>query len=229
MKKLFLGLLIVLFVLDSPLQAAEKEGFITRLGKFIDGKKSSECPVCPTIENGVVCPNTPYDEIKRPPFEVEARLDGFATPAQGSAQFHVDNFSFTFKHNFSPVLNLYSSYSIANIEKTNYENSLYDKTWHYQTLMAGLGWYVHPIIEIFAGVGKVIANNSEGAEELGMAIEYGIKAHWAMNPLGYKFIAGLVTREVPLADENVEIQRSSAEASATYIFAGVALPFGGWK
>lgn len=230
MKKLFSSLLIILFsifflLLSTPLQAAD-EGFITRIGKFIDGKKqTAECPTCPT-KSGVVCPSTPYDEIKRPPFEIEARLDGFATPAQGSAQFHMENFSFTFKHNFSPVLNVYGAYSVATLEKTAYENSLYDETWHYQTVMGGIGWYVHPIIEIFGGAGKVMAKNSEGSEDLGLAVEYGIKAHYALNPLGYKFIFGLVTREVPLADEGVDINRSAAEGSATYIFAGVALPVG---
>lgn len=223
----FLMMTLVWIMISIPLFAAEK-GFITKLGEMIDGKddKCPVCETCPALAKGVICPNTPYDEVRRPAFELEARLDGFVTPAQGSAQFHADNFSFTFKHNFSPVLNIYGAYSVATLQKTDYESSLYDPTWHYQTFMAGLGWYVHPIIEIFGGVGQVISSNSEGSEDLGVAIEYGIKAHYAMNQLGYKFIFGLLTREVPLADEGVDITRSAAEASATYIFAGIALPIG---
>jgi hypothetical protein len=225
MKKFFLTFLA--FTLAFSAMADGNDGIVTRFGKWIDGSsKQCECPACPVLENGVVCRDTPLKDIKRPPFEIEARLDFFATPTGGPAQFHAENFAFTFKHNFSRVLNIYGSYAITTIDKNEYVGSLYDRTWSYQTFTAGLGWYIHPVIEIFGGAGKVLPKNSAGTEELAMAIEYGIKAHWAINTLGYKAICGIVTREVPLADEGVDINRSLAEASATYIFAGVALPVG---
>jgi len=224
MKKLFI--LICGILLSFPALAAD-EGIVTRFGQWIDGQPDKcECPACPALENGVVCPDTPLNEINRPPFEIEVRLDGFVTPTGGSAQFKAENFTFSGKHNFSPVLNVYVSYSIASVDKTEYENSLYDSAWHYQTFMTGIGWYVHPIIEIFGGAGKTMAKNAEGSEELGVTIEYGIKAHWPLNQLGYKLFGGLVTREAPLAEEGSDISRSLADASANYIFIGVALPLG---
>lgn len=228
MRKLLLFVCLILFSI--PVLGTDKEeGVVTRLGKWLDGTSNKcECEPCKcsALENGVVCPDTPVKEIKRPPFEIEARLDGFATPSGGTAQFSGENFTFTLKHNFSPVLNVYGSYSIAKIDKTEYENSLYDKTWNYQTIVGGIGWYIHPIVEIHAGAGKTMAQNSQGSETLGVTIEYGIRAHWAINQLGYKFIVGLVTREAGLADEGTDIARSPADASANYIYAGVALPVG---
>ena len=217
---------VFLFCIPVTMGAEKDEGFITRIGRCFDGTNTCECPECPALQNGVVCPEMKLKEIKRPAFEIEARLDGFTTPTGGPAQFRAENFTFTGKHNFSPVLNVYGSYGVMTVDKTEYDGSLYHKTWSYQTIMAGVGWYVHPIIEIFAGVGKVIPKNSEGSEELNVAIEYGIKAHWAINAIGYKIIAGLVTREVPMADDGADIRRSQAEASHTSIFAGVALPIG---
>ena len=228
MKRLiFVFIFICLSINAFGAEPQSEKGWITRFGELIDGKSGKcECPACPVLESGVVCPDTPVKEIKRPPFELEARLDGFVTPTGGTAQFSGENFTFVLKHNFSAVLNVYGSYSIATVDKTEYENSLYDKTWNYQTVIAGVGWYVHQIIEIHAGAGKTITKNSEGSETLGVTIEYGIKAHWAINTLGYKFIVGLVTREAPLAEEGTDIARSPADASANYIYAGVALPVG---
>ncbi len=228
MKSKILLILVLISLLAAP--AFAEEGIITRAGKWLDGttEQCPDCPPCPaySVQGGVVCPSTPAAEIARPPFELEAVVDFFTTPAGGSPQFGIENFTFRGKHNFSPVLNVYVSYSVATFEKTDYEGSLYDKTWQYQTAMLGVGWYVHPVIEIFWGAGKVQAKNAEGAEELGLAIEYGIKAHYPINQFGYKLIGGLLTREVPLADDNVDISRSQAEASATYIFVGVAFPIG---
>lgn len=225
MKKSILVLVLILF--SVPAFAGPLSNAATTVeGWFSDTENKCVCPACPALENGVVCPDTPLPDVARPPFEIEAIVDFFGTPATGAPQFSVENFSFRFKHNFSSVLNVYGSYSTATFDKKAYIGSLYDETWQYQTLMIGAGWYVHPIIEIFGGAGKVLAKNSEGSEELGMAIEYGVKAHWPINQLGYKIVTGLLTREVPLADEDVEISRSQAEASATYIFIGVALPIG---
>lgn len=225
MKKLIS--LIALICLSVPVLAGPLSSAANTVeGWFSDKENKCVCPACPALENGVVCPNTPLPDIQRPPFEIEAIVDFFGTPASGAPQFSVENFTFRPKHNFSSVLNVYMSYSTTTFEKKDYVGSLYDKTWQYQSLIFGAGWYVHPIIEIFGGGGKVLAKNSEGSEELGMAIEYGIKAHWPINQLGYKIVTGLLTREVPLADEEAEISRSQAEASATYIFIGVALPIG---
>jgi hypothetical protein len=227
MKKL-IATIMAGILLSFPALGAD-EGVVTRFGKWLDGKTNGgqcECPACPTIQAGVVCPSTPYDEIQRPPFEIESQLDFFATPSGGSAQFHAENFTFRFKHNFSPVLNAYIAYGVSTVNKTEYKSSLYDATWQFQTFTGGVGWYVHPIIEIFGGAGKTMAKNADGSEPLGVTVEYGIKAHWAINQLGYKFIFGLVTRESPLADEGTDIRRSQADASGNFIFAGVALPVG---
>lgn len=224
MKKLFLFCILLIL----PLSLLADEGVVTRFGKWIDGVGGKcECPACSTLsDQGVICPDTPVKEIKRPPFEIEARLDGFVTPTGGPAQFTAENFTFSVKHNFSSVLDVYGAYSIATVDKTDYENALYDPVWHYQTIMFGVGWYVHPIVEIYGGAGKTIAKNSEGSEELGLTIEYGIKAHLPLNQLGYKIFFGLVSREAPLADEGTDIARSPADASANYIYCGVALPLG---
>jgi len=204
-----------------------QEGAITSFGKWLDG--GNECPECPSCafnSQGVVCPDSKLKDIKRPPFEVGLRGDFFATPTGGPAQFAISNFSFIFKHNFSNVFNIYGTYSTAQIEKTEYKNSLYDKTWHYQTVIGGVGWYVHPVIELFIGFGKVDARNSEGSEDLGFAFERGLRAHWALNNLGYKVNLSLISREVPLADEGVEIERSPATATATWISVGITIPIG---
>lgn len=224
MKKLFLFLSLLclpLMAMAGPLSSAAEtvEGWFNDAGQC-------ECPTCPTVSKGVVCPDTEIKDIQRPPFEVEAILDFYSAPTGGSPQFAAENYTFRGKHNFSSVLNVYGSYSTSSLDKRDYEGSLYDTNWQYQTIMMGVGWYVHPVIEIFGGVGKVMAKNSEGSEELGMAIEYGIKAHYALNQLGYKVVAGLLTREVPLAEEDAHIIRSQAEASATQIYIGVSLPIG---
>lgn len=226
-------LLKIIFLITSVMLISgnvwAKEGVITGFGKWLDGEKS--CPTCPDCfgtlaSEGVVCPDTKLKDIKRPAFEIGLRGDFFATPTGGPAQFAVSNYSFIFKHNFSNVFNVYGTYSTAQIEKTEYKNSLYDKTWHYQTVIAGAGWYIHPVIELFIGFGKVEAQNSEGSEELGFAFERGLRAHWALNNLGYKVNLSLISREVPLADEGVEIERSPGTATATWISAGITIPIG---
>jgi len=137
MKKalLFIGIMILIN------NIAWADGAITRFGKWIDGTGGtcSECPACPISAEGVVCPNTPVKDVKRAPYEIGLRSDIFVTPTGGPAQFHIDNFTLQFKHNYSRVFNVYGSYSSATIEKTEYTNSLYDKTWHYQTIVAGIG------------------------------------------------------------------------------------------
>lgn len=219
-------ILIGSFLLISSNVWAE-EGAITRFGNWLDGEaKCPECQACAFDSAGVVCPNTKLKDIVRPPFEIGLRGDFFATPTGGPAQFAISNFSLIMKHNFSPVFNVYSTYSTAQVEKTDYKNSLYDKTWHYQTFIVGIGWYVHPVIELFAGVGKVDARNSRGSEELGFALERGVRAHWPLNHLGYKINLSLISREVPLAEEGVEIERSPATATATWISAGITIPIG---
>lgn len=215
------------FASEQSKSVKKDEGFVTRVGKWIDGtSEKCECTACPVINDGVVCPGTPVKDIRRPAFEIEFRLDALSAPTGGPVQFGIDDFTFTFKHNFSSVFNVYGSYSSATIEKTPYENSLYDTTWHYQTGIVGFGWYVHPIFELFVGVGKVVPSNSEGSEELGLALEKGVRAHWAINQLGYKVTLAFINRDVPLADEGVDIARSPAVATINLISIGIAIPVG---
>lgn len=206
--------------------ASAYAGVLQRGAEKIEGiigigdNKCPECRSCPEKDD------VSFKDIKRSPFEVEARLNGFMTPSGGSPQFRTDSFGFTFAHNFSAVLKVYASYDISNIDKTAYENSLYDEKWSYQSITAGVGWYVHPVIEIFFGAGKTFPDNSEGSEELDVTIEYGIKVYMPINALGYRFVCGLLSREAPLADDNTDIQRSQADGSTNIIFAGVSLPIG---
>lgn len=225
MKKFFISFLLFCYAIPV---FAETGSIPRKLADWWDNPagKKCECAACPVIDKNVVCPDTPFENVKRPPFEIEAIVDAYSTPSGGSPQLSIENYTFRGKHNFSPVLNVYVSYSTSSVDKIEYPGSLYDKNWQYQTVMAGVGWYIHPVIEIFGGAGKVMAKNSAGSEELGLAVEYGVKAHYALNSLGYKIICGLLTREVPLADDNADITRSQAEASATYIFVGFALPIG---
>lgn len=225
MKKIILFIGIMLLI-NSTVWAAE--GAITRFGNWLDGteKTCTACPTCPIGSEGVICPDTPVEDVKRAPYEIGIRSDIFVTPTGGPAQFHIDNFTLQFKHNYSRVFNVYASYSSATIEKTEYDNSLYDKTWHYQTIVAGIGWYIHPIFELFVGIGKIDAQNSEGSEELGIVLERGLRAHWALNNLGYKINIALISREIPLADEGVDINRSPAVATHTSISVGIDIPIG---
>ena len=229
MKK-FLSLLIVLIFTGLFLQglvlAVEKkdEGFITRFGKWIDDGEP-ECAACPKV----VCPDTPYKDIKRPDFELGLRLDGFESPAGGRPQFHAENFSLSFYHNFSPVFYLYGSYSARNVDKIDYDGSVYDKEWSYQTFIAGVGFYMRPTLRVFAGLGKVIPKNAEGSEELTFALERGIAWDIPLSGLGYKLTVSFRSVEASLADDDAHIAASQADASTNILSVELVLPLGGFE
>jgi hypothetical protein len=223
MKKLFLFFICI--CLSLPTLAAEKEGVITRMGKWIDGT-TEKCPACPSFENGIVCPDTPYEEIHRLPFELELRLDVFEAPAGGRPQFHAENFSAVLWHNLSPVFQLYGSYSSRSIDKIAYEGSVYDKQWNYQTFVGGVGFYVRPTLKIFAGIGKVIPKNANGSEELSFALERGIAWDIPLNKMGYKLGVSFRSVEAGLASDDAHIAASQADASTNIIAVALLIPIG---
>lgn len=222
----FLILFVSLCLIPVGVVSAEEEGAITRLGKWLDGKgKVCECPVCPALEGGAVCPDTPLKDIKRPWFELGFNIDGFEAPAGGRPQFHAENYTVLAIYNLSPIVYLYGSYSTRNVDKINYEGSVYDPIWSYQTFIAGAGWYIKPTIKIFAGLGKVLPKNSEGSEELSFALERGIA--WDI-PLkqGYKLVISFRSIEAALADDEAHIAASQADGSTNVLSIGLALPLG---
>ncbi len=225
MKKLFI--LLMLIALSAPVFAVEKgvqKGYISRFGNWLDSKQTCSCPPCAASERAV-CPNTPYDEIKRSPFELQLSLDLFESPAGGRPQFHASNWSAGLIHNLSPVFYLYGAYSSRSVDKIDYEGSVYDKTWSYQTFLAGAGFYLRPTIKIFGGIGKVIPKNAEGSEELSWAIERGIAWDIPLN-VGYKLTIGFRSIDAGLADEDAHIAASLADASTNILFIALALPLG---
>lgn len=229
MKKCFFLIVMLGFsgLFLPALGLAVEEGFITRIGKWIDGDKSCECPACPASREGVVCPGMAYEKIRRPGFELGLRLDGFESPAGGRPQFHAENFSLSFYHNFSPAFYLYGSYSARKVEKIEYEGSVYDKEWNYQTAIVGAGFYMRPTLKIFAGLGKVIPRNAEGSEELSFALERGVAWDIPLSGLGYKLTISFRSVEASLADDDAHIAASQADASTNILSIELALPLGG--
>jgi len=228
MKKNIFALMFLMTVglLLMPVTAfAEKdEGFVTKIGKWIDGDNSCSCPACPVNDNGVVCPNTPYDEIKRSSFELGLRLDIFESPSGGRPQFHAENFSASIYHNLSPVFFLYGSYSARRVDKIEYEGSIYDKEWNYQTFIAGAGFYMHPTLKIFAGLGKVIPKNAAGSENLTFALERGVAWDIPLSGMGYKMTIAFRSVEAGLADDDANIAASQADASTNILSVELNLP-----
>lgn len=212
----------------APAEEKKEDGFITRIGKWLDEDKSCECPACPVSESGVVCPDTPYDEIKRPGFELGLRLDVFESPSGGRPQFHAENFSISLYHNLSPAVFLYGSYSARKIDKIEYEGSVYDKEWNYQTAIAGVGFYMRPTLKIFAGLGKVIPKNAEGSENLTFALERGVAWDIPLSGMGYKITIAFRSVEAALADDDAHISASQADASTNVLSIELALPLSGF-
>lgn len=229
MKKLilismaFLTVTWLAFMPGTLLAEEKKEGYITKIGKWLD-EDESECPVCPKSGNGVICPDTPYEEIKRPGFELGLRLDVFESPSGGRPQFHAENFSASLYHNLSPVFFLYGSYSARKIDKIEYEGSVYDKEWSYQTVIAGVGFYMRPTLKIFAGLGKVIPKNAEGSEDLTFALERGVAWDIPLSGMGYKITIAFRSVEAALADDDAHITASQADASTNILSVELALP-----
>lgn len=230
MKKLSLILIALLvaaglaFMPGTLLAEEKEEGYITKIGKWLD-EDESDCPVCPaSSEKGVICPDTPYEEIKRPGFELGLRLDVFESPSGGRPQFHAENFSASLYHNLSPVFFLYGSYSARKIDKIEYEGSVYDKEWSYQTIIAGVGFYMRPTLKIFAGLGKVIPKNAEGSEDLTFALERGVAWDIPLSGMGYKMTIAFRSVEAALADDDAHITASQADASTNILSLELALP-----
>lgn len=219
----------LLFMPGTAPAEEKKDGFITRIGQWLDEDKSCECPACPVSESGgVVCPDTPYDEIKRPSFELGLRLDVFESPSGGRPQFHAENFSISLYHNLSPAVFLYGSYSARKIDKIEYEGSVYDREWNYQTAIAGVGFYMRPTLKIFAGLGKVIPKNAEGSENLTFALERGVAWDIPLSGMGYKITIAFRSVEAALADDDAHISASQADASTNVLSIELALPLSGF-
>ena len=233
MKRAFLFFVFILIAFLPPqsLYAADEDGAITRLGKWLDGNgQQCECPTCPkqAIAEGVVCPDTPLEKIKRPAFELELGIVLFDTPADGGPQFHLDNFYATLYHYLSPVFGLYGSYSSRKVEKNEYEDSVYDKEWSYQTLMAGVVFYPAPTVKLFLGGGKSIPKNSEGTESLNFAMEYGFGWDIPLNHLGYKLGVTVKAVEAGLSDKEAKMAASAADGSTNIVTISLMIPISGW-
>ena len=218
--KIFIFLLSFTFVYSNVFAGALEAG-AKSVEKFF-GVGGEQCPECPK------CPDKFYKlkDVRRSPFEAEVGVSGFITPAGGAPQFRTDSFRITLAHNFSRVLKVYATYDALNVDKIKYENSAYDEKWRYQTISGGIGFYVHPLIEIFAGAGKSLPDNSDGTEELEVSMEYGAKVYLPIKSLGYRVVFGLVSREAKIADEGADIKKSQADGSVNIIFVGLSLPLG---
>ena len=179
MSFICLLLFVTFFTMASKANAQIADTWTTRVTTFKDAALGVDNKPPSTSVNG--CPvyaNTPMAEVERYPWEVSFRLNALDFPSGADAQVHLQNFDVVVIHNFSKQLFAYLWMGTRNIEKTDYEGSAYAAKWETQSVFAGVGLYVTPIIKVFAGGGKVWAKDDNDEEP---DLETGLERGFAMD------------------------------------------------
>ncbi len=227
MKKFNWSVLFALFMVFFATSTAYAEGGVkSKIITWWEGEPQETTYTAPNKLSTAICPSMSLEQVKRPAFEFEGGLNLFETPAGGAAQFHFENYYLKGTHNFSNVLYIYGSYSTRHIQKRDYKGSVYDKDWSYQTVVAGLGWYLIPTVDIFVGLGKVLPKNANGSEELSFALERGIAWNIPLNNMGYKMRISWRNIDAGLSDEEAHISASQADGSTSIFAISFSLPIG---
>lgn len=167
------------------------------------------------------CPvhaDTPRQDIERPPWELDFRMNVLDTPSNGGYQFHIDNLDIRLTHNLSNTLYAYAWVGNRSVEKINYEDAAYDKEWKSQMVFGGFGIYLTPVIKVFGGAGWIFLENDDGEPELELPVERGIgyDIPWG----GNKFVI-----EYRFIDAKLKDKPHVSEAPADGSFSSVSIAY----
>ena len=189
-----------------------------KVGDLLDNdSRGKRCPIYK---------DTPLSEVDRPMFEMGARWNIGDFPSGGSPQARFENVDVIFLGNLGPTFHWYTWIGTRTTEKKKYyyqdESDEYDRTWQSKMVFAGFGLYLHPIVRVFAGLGRISLSNTERtAPELSIADEFGI----AFSIPFYNNRIELMYKSVDAAVSGEEIAVEDAPADGSYNSFSVSVIF----
>ena len=214
MKKFFsilaLFSVIFMFVSDSYSQSLSDalDTGKEKVHEILDTNKGNRCPIYK---------DTPLSNVDRPMFEMGPRWNVGDFPSGGSPQFRFENVDITFIGNLGPTFHWYTWIGSRATEKKKYtyenESEEYDNVWHSKMAFVGVGLYLHPIIRVFGGFGKIeLSNDGKSAPGLSIADEFGIALSYPF----YNNRIELMYKSVDASVEGDDIPVQDAPADGSY-------------
>ena len=80
-------------------------------------------------EKEPVTSDTAYKDVKRPTWEIAARLNVIDTPNGGKSQFRTENIDVVVQHNLSSTLFAYGWYGNRSVTKNEFEGQAFKADW----------------------------------------------------------------------------------------------------
>lgn len=182
------------------------------------------------VAGSVVCPvyeNTPIEQVKRKPFDFEARWNFLDMPKQGNEEFNLlTNFDLMLTHNLSRSFFVYTYYGQKKYNKTEYSGSEYGTEWTARYIFGGLGIYIHPTFKFYGGMSPYFEFKDENGNKpkLDTPVEFG--AAYDIPVHGNKLVLGLRQVRAPQKSEGDDIQESQGDAGFTTVSVSYSMPIG---
>lgn len=220
MKKLFIFIIASLFAtqgyaqLDSAYQNTKE-----KISSIVKGEEQT----CPVYED------TPISKVKRVDWEFEIGMNFMVDPSNGDSQMRSDTWSIEAIHNLSSVFGIFARYDVTKFEKRKYKDSEYSNKWEGYTAVAGIHFYITPVLRIYGGLGTIdIKDNEDNRPDggYGTVIDRGLKYDIPLDKWGYKVVLSYRIIDADVAGDDVGSNDALADGSHNVLGVSVSIPFG---